>query len=138
MPLRRPCSKPPPGKTYELPDGNTVTVGLPRQLAPELLFRSDLIDSWRLSVASRTTANWTTHYNSGVIMRTTMPPAQPGGQPVHAVPPLQQMVYNALLSCSPEVRRELCGHGAWREGWEECVECGGGMIERRRTRDLIC
>lgn len=91
-------------KNYELPDGNIISVGSPRQLVPELLFRPDLIESLGLSVASRTTANWTTHYNTGVITRQSQT-----NLPVS----LQQMVYSALLTCTPETRRELCGHGAW-------------------------
>lgn len=107
-----------PPKSYELPDGNVITLGQPRQLVPELLFRPlELIDAWRLSISSRTTANWTTHYNSGVIVRSSLPPNKDGTPGPSYPPPLQQMVYNALLSCNPEIRKELCGHGEGeREG----------------------
>ena len=104
-------------RAYELPDGQQVLVGAPQQLVPELLFRPDLLDTWRLSLVSRTTANWTTHYNSGVVTR-----AAQSNLPLS----LQQMVYSALLACQPEFRRELCGHGAWR------AARGRGGVARRR------
>ena len=105
------CSKPPPTVTYELPDGNTVKIRNSQQLIPELHFRPDLTDNVRHLLAHRQTPAWIMQYQSqSITMRHSVQLAN--GSTVSVPVPLPTMIHNALLNCTPEVRREMCNHGA--------------------------
>ena len=104
------CSKPPPTLAYELPDGNTVRIRTPRQLVPELHFRPEQTDGMRHLLVQRQTPTWTSLQQSqSVTMRQTVALTQ--STTVTVPVPLPGMIYNALLNCTPESRRDLCNHG---------------------------
>jgi hypothetical protein len=126
------AAHPPEEKTYELPDGNVVKLRDARQQVCEVVFRAEATEQYKLLVQQRSTTSWFSHYHGGVILRSgqlpqhqqqlhamsghgpqAQPPLTPHQQAQQQTQPipLQTMIYQALLTCHPDMRREMCHHG---------------------------
>ena len=122
-----------PSMPYELPDGTVVNVGLERLAIPELLFDP-------APLRARATAFRTDLPGSRpVVALAAAPPdaaaaatASSGRSPYAALLSLQDTLASAVMSCEPDVRRDLVGNIIFTGGASGLP----GLLERL-TREFV-